>query len=198
MPPLNGPSASLNCTRYPVNTLSLPSSIFTGKFTVSSRFGVLKSSIRAGSRPRRFPTRSICFFAITNGLRSSRAFAMLSVPCRRHKCKGGRRRQKGGYKSYALSSDGSGASAGRAFRGVRGVGHVPQRPTIQPGLEVVDGRMEGDHPLWGDVPGHVGGSEEVRQFVERVRERVSRAFRIPPPDVRGGGERRDGPEVLET
>src|SRR3989304_5812481 len=117
IPPLNGPRASLNCTRYPVNTFRLPSSIFTGKFTVSSRFGVLNSSIRSGFRPRRFPTRSICFFAISNGFRSS-------------------------------LQDGSGASAGRAFRVVRGVGHVPQRPTVEPGLKVVDGRMEGDHPLW--------------------------------------------------
>src|SRR5918996_2137327 len=39
MPPLAGPRLTLCWTRWPVNTWTLPSSIVTGKFTVSSRCG---------------------------------------------------------------------------------------------------------------------------------------------------------------
>src|SRR5213593_327326 len=77
IPPLNGPRASLYCTRYPVNTRIEPSSIRTGKFTVSSRFGCLRTSSNPGSSLRRLPTRSICRWATSNGLRVSFGFSAI-------------------------------------------------------------------------------------------------------------------------
>src|SRR3990170_5961130 len=44
MPPLVGPRITLWCTRYPVKTRTDPSSMLTGKWTVSSRCGVARNS----------------------------------------------------------------------------------------------------------------------------------------------------------
>src|SRR5712691_11372043 len=75
MPPLNGPIASLYWTRYPVNTLMCPSSIFTGKCTVSSRRGFFRTSSIPPSKFSLFPARSICSRATSKALYSF-AFAM--------------------------------------------------------------------------------------------------------------------------
>src|SRR5512137_2728728 len=67
MPPLYGPRASLCWTLYPVWTLTDPSSILTGKFTVSSLFGLFRTWRTPASSPRVFPALSTIFFISSNG-----------------------------------------------------------------------------------------------------------------------------------
>src|SRR2546429_598705 len=74
MPPLKGPIASLYWTRYPVKTFTFPSSILTGKCTVSSRRGFFRTSSMPPSRFNFLPTRSICVRAISNGFNVSFGF----------------------------------------------------------------------------------------------------------------------------
>ena len=73
IPPLYGPRDSLCWILYPVNTLIEPSSIRTGKLTVSSLFGLFNTSIIPESSPSFLPTTSTCFFMFSNGFAFSHA-----------------------------------------------------------------------------------------------------------------------------
>ena len=63
MPPFAGPRARLCCTRYPVNILMEPSSMRTGKFTVSSRLQVLRYAAMSSDRPSSAAASSNCLSA---------------------------------------------------------------------------------------------------------------------------------------
>src|SRR3954469_485845 len=68
MPPFAGPRPRLCWTRKPVKTETLPSSIFTGKWTVSSRRGSPRTRRVPSSRLRRSAARSNCCCATSQGL----------------------------------------------------------------------------------------------------------------------------------
>src|SRR4051812_28386842 len=68
MPPLAGPRPRLCWTRKPVKTWTEPSSIFTGKWTVSSRRGSRRTRRMPSSRFRRSAARSNCRCATSHGL----------------------------------------------------------------------------------------------------------------------------------
>jgi hypothetical protein len=68
IPPLAGPRVVLCWMRYPVKILMVPSSILTGKLTVSSRLVLLILATTPGSRFRWATAFSTCFRATSNEL----------------------------------------------------------------------------------------------------------------------------------
>src|SRR4029450_7558919 len=71
MPPFAGPRARLCCTRYPVRTLTEPSSISVGTDTTSWRLGGRSPSRIPSSSPIFSAAVSNCRCEISNGLRFS-------------------------------------------------------------------------------------------------------------------------------
>ncbi len=76
IPPLAGPRAKLCWTRYPSNMRNDPSSIFTGKATISWRWASRRKARTPGFRPRRSAAASYCRCALSQG--SSTASAAIA------------------------------------------------------------------------------------------------------------------------
>src|SRR4051812_12168416 len=92
MPPLAGPRAVLCCTRWPVNTRVVPSSMRTGIATVSARLGVLRTARIPSSSSRRFAACSKYDWAIAKGFRFSRVITFdcaMGVPRMRGSARSG-------------------------------------------------------------------------------------------------------------
>src|SRR5438093_13472276 len=70
-------------------------------------------------------------------------------------------------------------------------GLLPEEPG-----DVLQGRVEGAPGLLRDRPRNVRGHHDVRQVVERLRERAALPPRVPPPDVERRDELRVGAEML--
>src|SRR5437870_13811463 len=67
---------------------------------------------------------------------------------------------------------------------------VPRRlPAEEPG-DVLEGRLEGPGGLLRQRPRDVRGHHDIRQLVERLRERAALPPRVLPPDVERRDERR--------
>src|SRR2546430_11420659 len=183
-----------------------PSSIFTGKCTVSSRRGFFRTSSIPPSRFKRLPARSICSRATSKGLYSF-AFAMRTAPI----SEGYRRWRE--YRRPLLNivlevragdsqpppAHASAASVPRSHDPV--LGRIDDVPRFLPAEEAHDVLQRGLHrarPLSWDRGGDMRRHHQIRKVLERPVERPALlGIRVRPPRVQGRAELRMGFQMVE-
>src|SRR5438876_1360013 len=184
-----------------------PSSIFTGKCTVSSRRGFFRTSSIPPSRFKRFPARSICSRATSKGLYSF-AFAMRTASQYLTDIEGGAEYGRPllnivfevrAGDSQPPPTNVSAASILRSHDPI--LGRIDDVPRLIPAEETHDVLQRGLHrarPLSRDRGGNMWRHHQILQVLERTVERPAfLGVRVRPPRVEGRAERRMGFQMVE-
>src|SRR5438445_6216623 len=209
MPPLKGPIASLYWTRYPVKTRTLPSSILTGKCTVSSRRGLFKTSRSPESKFNFLPARSICSRAMSKGFSVSFTFTMRHASRTSDRCPRWPRVEPSAFKDCARScandshrprpkNDSAAQVLGCRLRIIRWIDEVVRFLTAKEPQHVIQRGLHRAPSLARDEGRDVRRHDDVRKILERTMERPS-VLRVGvcPPRVEGGPKPRTGFEMFE-